>query len=114
MSLTLDIISEVYLQDNKNDPNYNPIWWNSPKQLKDDFYDYVLWDFPEGGCQYLCKKENREIIMKIYPNDGFAEYKFPLDIAIDLNKYYEKELRILGYKINIKELKVQVTKENQS
>ena len=52
--------------------------------------------------------------MKIYPNDGFAEYKFPLDIAIDLNKYYEKELRILGYKINIKELKVQVTKENQS
>ena len=37
MSLTLDIISEVYLQDNKNDPNYNPIWWNSPKQLKDDF-----------------------------------------------------------------------------
>ena len=114
MKLTLDIISEIYLQNNKSNPDYNLIWWICPRQLKDDFYDYTLWDFPEGGCQYLCKKEDREIVMKIIPNDGFAEYKFPIDIAMALNKYYEKELKALGYKIEFKELRVYVTKENKN
>ena len=100
MKLTLDIIAKVYLENLKKDKEYDPIWWRCPEFIKQT-ESYSLWDFPEDNSQYLCTNE-REIILKISPNDGYAKYEFPIDIIVNLNKYYKDELDELGYKIYAK------------